>query len=156
VKGGLRREAAELQEKRLGDASAAYESIAAALGHAPSEESLERELLRLATASGRFAEAGAALSGAAASVEEPGRAAELFRAAASVRSQQASDPVGALDDTMAALRLAPRDRKSALEAIELAGAVEGGDASAAAEAWVLPAFAMRAIDPGVTTALEQA
>jgi tetratricopeptide (TPR) repeat protein len=155
VKVRLLREAAELHEKHAGDVGAAFAAIAAALAEAPSEESLERELLRLAEASGKHAEAGAALSAAAGAVEEPGRAAEIFRAAARERSA-VGELAGALADTMAALRLAPRDRATALAAIELAGKVNGGDASSAAEAWVSHAFAMRAIDPGVTTALEEA
>ncbi|MBX7195222.1 MAG: hypothetical protein K1X94_24415 [Sandaracinaceae bacterium] len=61
---------------------------------------------------------------------------------------------GALSDAMAAVRLVPRDRETVLSAIGLAGRVEGGDAGAAAEAWTLHAFAMRAIDAGVTEALE--
>ncbi len=153
VKVKLLREAAELQERQLGDASGAFESIAAAIGHAPSEESLERELLRLAAATGRQAEAGVALSRAATAVEEPGRSAELFRTASRVRGD-AGDVAGALSDAMAAVRLVPRDRETVLSAISLAARVPEGDAAAAAEAWAIHAFAMRAIDAGVTDAVE--
>ncbi|MBN8616278.1 MAG: hypothetical protein J0L92_37175, partial [Deltaproteobacteria bacterium] len=118
VKVKLLREAAELQERELGDASGAFESIAAALGHAPSEESLERELLRLGAATSRQAEAGFALSRAASAVEEPGRSAELFRTASRVRAD-AGELAGALGDAMAALRLVPRDRETALSALSL-------------------------------------
>lgn len=153
VKVKLLREAAELQEKELSDTTGAFDSIASALALAPSEESLERELLRLAAATSRAGEAGVGLSGAAAAVEEPGRSAELFRTASRVRAE-AGDVAGALSDAMAAVRLVPRDRETVLSAISLAGRVSGGDAASAAEAWVSHAFAMRAIDAGVTEALE--
>jgi lipopolysaccharide biosynthesis regulator YciM len=153
VKVKLLREAAELQEKELSDTSGAFDSIASALALAPSEESLERELLRLAAATSRSGEAGVALSRAAAAVEEPGRSAELFRTACRVRAE-AGDAAGALSDAMAAVRLVPRDRETVLGALGLSGRVSGGDAAAAAEAWVSHAFAMRAIDAGVTEVLE--
>lgn len=149
----LLREAAELHETELSNPSGAFDAIAEALAQAPAEESLERELLRLGDATARAAEAGVALSRAAAAVEEPGRSAELFRTASRVRAG-AGDLAGALADARAAVRLVPRDRDTVLSMIDLAGRVPGGDASAVAEGWVSHAFAMRAIDPGVTEALE--
>lgn len=146
-------DAAELRERELDDAAGAFDAIASALEHAPAEERLERELLRLGAATGRMAEAGVALSRAASAVEERGRSAELHRAAARVRAES-GDAAGALADALEAVRHVPRDRDTVLQVLTLAGRVEGGDARAAAEAWVAHAFAMRAVDEGATHALE--
>lgn len=153
----LLREAAEIQEQRLGDVSGAFDSMSRALAEAPQEESLERELLRLGDASGRLAEAGPFLSAAASKIDEPSRASEVFRSASRVRGTHAKDASGALADAIAALRLVPRDRASALEVLRLAADASATDASSiAAEAWVTHAFATRALDRGVTDALEAA
>ena len=151
----LLREAAEIQEQRLGDLPGAFESMSRALAEAPQEESLERELLRLGEASGRLAEAGPFLSAAASKIDEPSRASEVFRSASRVRGMHAKDANGALVDAIAALRLVPRDRATGLEVLRLAADGSATDAaSIAAEAWVTHAFATRALDRGVTDALE--
>lgn len=129
----LLRDAATLGEHRAGDPSAAFDAIRRAVGLDPASRELESELIRLAEATERYADA-AETVGAAASVLEESRkerAAELHRQCARLLERLADLP-GALDAWLNALALVPHDLETAAEAIRAGAAAGRWDGAAAA------------------------
>ena len=128
----LLREAATFHESRGEDPSAAFDAVRRALAYAPPNPELEGELLRLAEATGRGAEAAEALGAAAASLVETRkpRAAALLRRQAAL-FEATSDP-RALDAWLAALELDPHDATTAREAGRVGAAADRWDGASRA------------------------
>ncbi len=128
------REAARLQEERAEAPSAAFDAIRRAIRYAPGNHELEAELMRLAEATVRWADAAESLGEAAQALSEirKERAAELKRREALIREQHLEDPALALSCWLSAQALVPHDLSNAAEAIRVGALAHRWDGAARA------------------------
>lgn len=150
------KEAAGFFEARAEQPDAALDQIRRALAYAPASAELEGELLRLAEATGRLADAADAVAAAARALSDakPDRAAELRRREGLLREQRLEDASGALDAWLAAQALAPQDLATASEAIRVGGLAGRWDG--AARALVTVSLARLSLSSELLASLEQA
>lgn len=154
----LLREAAELEERRRGDALAALRAIRRAFLLFPDDEGLEAELMRL----GEAVPAGAGWSEVVSALREAisrlgsdaRRAAELHRRAAVLLEARLGDDRGALDELVSAFALEPHDVGTAREIVRLGSRLGAWDA--VARALVGAAHAHRKLDPELFEIAESA
>ena len=150
----LLREAAILEEQRGERPSAAFDAIRRAIAFAPANQELEAELLRLAGATERWADATEAIGEAAGALADTrrDRSAELRRRQAILLEQRLSDVATALDCWLLALSLTPHDAGTASEAVRV-GALAGGW-EGAARAYVDHALARESMQEELLVDLE--
>ncbi len=151
----LLREAAAFYEQRAEQSEAAFDRIRRALGLAPANQELEAELLRLAEATGRWADVAETVAGAAEALADTrkDRAAELRRREALLREQQLEDASGALDAWLKAQALSPHDAVTAQEAVRVGVQAARWDGSA--QAVVALSVAREALEDDLLGGLEQ-
>jgi len=150
----LLRDAAKLEEERVGDAGRAFASMARAFAIDPEDESAEAELDRLATATGLYPDAASVFSASAAGLadRDRARAAHLHRAASALYSGQVGDPDHALLEQLAAFELEPHDAETAARVVTLAA--DRGRFEEAAQVWVRHIFTRKAWDESLAVSLE--
>ena len=150
----LYREAARLEEDRLGDAVRAFGSISAAFALAPEDEAAEAEVVRLAGVTGLFAQAAEVFGEAAGhlAARDAARAAHLHRAAGRIWEERAGDVSRALAEAAHAFALEPHDAASASRLVALAAA--GGRWDLAAQGWIGHVFVRKAWDESLARGLE--
>lgn len=150
----LHREAAKLEEERLGDAARAFASMAAAFALAPEDESAEAEVKRLADKAGLFREAAEVFASSASSLAatDTGRAAQLHRAASRIWESQAFDPARSLAEAEHAFALEPHDAPSASRLVALAAG--SGRWDLAARTWIRHVFVRKAWDESLASTFE--
>ncbi len=148
----LLREASGLEEQRKNDTASAFEHARNAFALTPEDDALERDMLRLAGASGRERDAAAALAAASASLgDDPLRAFTLAKRAADLfEAQDASSE--ALAASRAAFGLQPTDAEVAGQVARLAASA--GDFATVARTLVESSFALRAIEEPLLAAVE--
>lgn len=150
----LLREAAKLEEERVNDPARAFGSMARAFALAPEDESAEAELVRLAAATGLYADAGSVFSASAAGIAERdgARAAHLRRIASQLYETQVGDVDRALNEAHAAFTLEPHDAATAARVVSLAAG--RGRWDLAAEIWVKHVFNRKKWDASLVASLE--
>jgi tetratricopeptide (TPR) repeat protein len=152
AKTALLLEAADLDEERAHDATAALAAIARALPLAPEDTAIEARLLRLGEATGDFATVARAL-GAAVEASPPGaRAAELHYQRGTVLEGRIADLEGALAAYLAALDLAGDRLDAATAAVRTA--TQQGRWDVAARTLVASARARGACDHALRALME--
>jgi tetratricopeptide (TPR) repeat protein len=149
----LLRDAAKLEEDRVGDPARAFASVARAFAIDPQDESAEAELDRLARATGLFADAASVFSASAAGLadRDRARAAHLHRASSALYAGL-GDPDHALLEQQAAFELEPHDAQTAARVVTLAA--DRGRFEDAATVWVRHIFTRKAWDESLAVSLE--
>ncbi|MFO0682955.1 MAG: tetratricopeptide repeat protein [Sandaracinus sp.] len=148
----LLREAAQLEEQRKNDQGRAFEHVRDAFTLTPEDDALEREMMRLASASGRDKEAATALAAASGTLSnDPLRALALAKRAAD-QFEALGAGAEALEAARAAFALQPKDTGVAVQLVRLAAAA--GDFTTVAHTLVDSSFALRAIEEPLLAAVE--
>lgn len=148
----LLREASALEEQRRNDHGKAFERVREAFSLTPEDDALEREMLRLASASGHDKDAAAALAAASSGLgDDPLRAFALAKRAADLFEAQGAQ-AEALAAARAAFALQPTDAAVATQVARLAAGA--GDFDTVAHALVDSSFALRAIEEPLLAAVE--
>ncbi len=150
----LLREAASLEEERRSDPGRAFDRIQEAFAASPDDEAIERELLRLAAATGRKNDAAVALATASGTLDaDPLRSFGLARTAADL-FEEGDHAAEALAAARAALAIEPGNLAVAEQVVRLAAQTD--DFGLVARTLVDNSFALKAIEEQLLDLVETA